>query len=117
MKVGIRFSDNDFMNEIETFIELFLIPNFIEREGGHMITHLTSSQIVEMFNRHMPYVYAYEKKNRSIYPQDFDFVGKIGKYLQITEFNVYWDDKTDDFVGPWELGNGGEFLWIKLHLQ
>ena len=107
MRVGIRFSDNDFYNYICSFFELYIVPNFVEREEGHMVTHLTSSMIVDMFNLYMPYVYRYNNKQRERRYQEWD----IGDYLIITEASVYWDDKTDDYVGKWEDGNGCEFIW------
>ncbi len=113
MKVGIRFSDNDFVLPIMMFFELYIIPNFIEREEGHMITHLTTSQIVDMFNLYVVYCLKYQRENDDRdFARDMSFDFKNYKdYLQITEMDVYWDDKTDEYVEDWESGNGSEFTW------
>lgn len=29
MKVGIRFSDNDFMHTVKMFMELYILPTFV----------------------------------------------------------------------------------------
>jgi hypothetical protein len=116
MKVGIRFGDNDFSRHIEAFLKLYIIPNFVEREGGHMVTHLTTSMITDLFNLYMPHLYTYNmwcwENEREYLPRGFDHHTHMGKYLQITEFDVYWDNKTDDYIGDWDTANNNsEFIW------
>lgn len=59
MKLGIRFSDNDFTSYIRGFFEMFIVPTFKEVEPGHFTTYLTSAMIVELFNTHLPYVHRF----------------------------------------------------------
>ena len=47
MKIGVRFADNDFSSSIRAWLEMFIVPTFIEREKGHFVTRMTSSMIVE----------------------------------------------------------------------
>jgi hypothetical protein len=54
MKLGINFGDNDFSSQIMAFFYIFILPTFEEKELGHPTTYLTSFQIVELFNRHVP---------------------------------------------------------------
>jgi len=105
MRVGIRFYDNDFCNPIRMFLDLFIEPTFIDRGDGHMITHLTSSQIVELFNTHCVYCYKYQRENgervwkNNNYPFD---ISHYKDYLKITEANVYWDGDLDRELEDWD---------------
>ena len=120
MKVGIRFSDNDFSMIIKAFMDMFILPTFIEREEGHMVTHLTSPMIVELFNKHLPYVDRYMKWYFSLadsYPYRHNKKEKLydndvhAEYLKITEMNVYWDNNTDKYISDWNENNNCEFIW------
>ena len=113
MKVGIRFSDNDFMNTTRMFMELFIIPTFVDRGEGHMVIHLTSSQIVELFNRHAVYCFKYMQDNDTREYMRFDekSLEHYRDWLQITEQDVYWDDKTDPYIEDWNSNNNCEFVW------
>ena len=104
MKVGIRFYDNDFYNSITMFIDLFIEPTFIDRGDGHMITHLTSSQIVELFNTHCVYCYKYQRDNDKRHWQNnspFD-INWYKEYLKITEANIFWDGELEKALIEWD---------------
>lgn len=122
MKLGIRFSDNDFASYVRAFVEMFIVPTFKQPEPGHYTTYLTSSQVVELFNTHMPYVHRfmswyYDTNHKHYYPGSNDRNKKLHElnlhkeWLVINEMDVYWDDQTDDYIGPWEDGNNSEFVW------
>lgn len=111
MKVGIRFSDNDFASSIKTFMWLFIIPTFKEIEPNHFVTHLTSSMIVELFNNHFVTMINYLDWYYSDEIYDEPIGKQINDYFKICEMNIYWDDKTDKFVENWHGGNNGEFIW------
>ena len=106
MKVGIRFYDADFMGDLRDFMALFILPEFVEREEGHMVTHLTSSMIVELFNQRMPHVVRRSKWNDGRCKQD----EPLSDYFYITEDYVYWDDQTDQYLPSWG-GSDIEFAW------
>lgn len=125
MKVGIRFSDNDFsVHCVRVFVELFIVPTFVDRGEGHMVTHLTSPMIVELFNTHCAYVdrYMHWESHSDWYP-NADTLQDIPlnkNWLTITEQEVYWDDRTDDYIGPWDTNNNSEFIWtdgIKVYIS
>ncbi len=116
MKLGIRFSDNDFCTAARLFMQLYILPNFIEREKGHFITHLTSSQVVDMYNTYMPHLQMYldeERYRENKYfrsPNDTDLQG-YKSYLQIQEVDVYWDGKIDNYPERWGVGCSGILEW------
>jgi hypothetical protein len=123
MKLGIHFPDNDFTLYVKAFFEIFVLPTFIEREPGHYVTHLTSAQVVELFNLHFPYLHRYmawlfDTKHKHQYPMASGSRHKVlhemklnKDWLQITEMLVYWDDTTDDNVVNWKGWNNSEFVW------
>ena len=87
MKVGIRFSNNDFCTKIKTFMWLYILPTFKEVEPGHYITPLTSSMIVDLFNNYFPTMNCYLDW---YYQADYENIDEpIGKqsedYFKITE--------------------------------
>ena len=122
MKVGIRFGDNDFTTYTKAFMEMFIVPTFVEREPGHFVTHLTSSMIVELFNTHVPYVHRfmswyYDTHHKYFYPHEKAHANvhelMLHKdWLQITETDVYWDGHLD-----WMLQQNGmfdhDFVWTE----
>lgn len=114
MQLGIKFRDNDFTDVIRDFFQLYILPTFIDRGEGHMITHLTSNMVVEMFNMYMPYLYEYRILNsekRNWYRKDINHRENIGNYLTIIENQVVWDGEVDEIV----LGDGwcsnGDFVY------
>lgn len=114
MKVGIRFSDNDFTQHIYAFIEIFIVPTFKDIGDGHMVTHLTSQMIVDQFNMHCKYLYRYIGW---MYGPKWDYESKklherqLSDWLTITPSDVYWDDRTDVYIKDWNANNNGEFTW------
>jgi len=120
MKIGVRFSDNDFSSCIRAWMEMFIIPTFVERKKDHFVTHMTSSMIVESFNTHVAYVqrfmswYYDDQKTLDHYrPKNKELIEcQLNKdWLVITESNVYWDDKTDVYISDWNGNNNCEFIW------
>jgi hypothetical protein len=115
MKLGIRFSDNDFTTIVHAFFAMVIVPTFEEREDGHMVTHLTSSMVVELFNRHMAHVDRYVKWycGKNYYPYDKAVLtdNPLQNYFIITEADVYWDDNTDEYINDWNGNNDGAFVW------
>ena len=117
MKVGIRYSDNDFAPHcVKVFFDLFILPTFIDRGEGHMITHLTSPMIVGLFNTHVCYVDRWMKwyYDRAFYsPLGNDLYERplSKEYLSITESEVYWDDKIDSYIEDWNGNNDASFIW------
>jgi hypothetical protein len=108
MRVAIRFTDNDFTTDIRTFFELYIIPNFIEREEGHMVTHLTTSMIVDMFNLYMPHVYRHNREIWAMLHKNISYTKwDIGDYLTITDSNVHWDSTIDEII----LDNNGDITF------
>lgn len=116
MKVGIRFSDNDFTSHVRAFIEIFIIPTFKDIGNGHMVTHLTTQQIVDQFNLHCKYLYRYTQWYNG---SEWDFKHnkpklhecELSDWLMITHSDVYWDDRTDRFILDWNGNNNCEFTW------
>jgi hypothetical protein len=113
MKVGIRFSDNDFCSDIKTFMWLYILPTFKETEPNHFTTYLTSSMIVELFNNYFPTMKKYLDWYHSKYNDwEEELIGKqIEDYFKINEMNIYWDDKTDEYIEDWKGNNNSEFIW------
>lgn len=115
MKIGINFGDNDYTPVIRDFFDLFIIPTFINRGDGHMVTHLTSSMIVELFNTHLPYLKRYHEFqfHSNWYPQYktlYDFPLCKG-YLIINESQVYFDDERRGIIWDWNGDNNGSFVF------
>jgi len=116
MKVGIRFSDNDFGQTLRAFVAIFIVPTFKDIGDGHMVSHLTTSQIVDLFNTHCKHLHRYE---RWMYGPEWDYTSNKSKlednmlldYLTIHDMDVYWDDKTDVYITDWNANNNGEFIW------
>ena len=111
MKVGIAYHDNDFTEAINDFMQLFILPTFVEREAGHHITHLTSSMIVELFNTHLCHIQRLNWWKRG----SWDDAPLLKEYLTITEEHIYWDDeiKRDDSFPDWEHAHDDYdcFVW------
>jgi hypothetical protein len=107
MKVGIRFSDNDFTSDIQSFMWIFVLPTFSDGK-----THLTSDAIVDLFNSHFPTMKAYLDW---YYSTDFSKSKPIGvqkhEYSEISVSDIYWDGETDQFIRNWEENNNSEFVW------
>lgn len=101
MKVGIVFHDNDFCNPIRMFIQLFVLPTFIDRGEGHMVTHLTSSMIVEMFNTYCVHCYKWLKENDERYKKEPFDIKWYQQHLKITETNVVWDGALEEAITMW----------------
>ncbi len=104
MRLAIRWTDNDFGNQIRTFFQLFLIPTFIKKDKGYKVTHLTHSMVVELFNLHMPYINRWWnwKFNDKWYPQ---YIGleafPLEDYFVITELDVYFDNEIEKGIKEW----------------
>src|SRR5690606_18637470 len=107
MKIGIRLGDNDFSTDVARFMKLFIIPEFIESDG-HPITHLTSTQIVELFNKYMtPLAILGDFEQWSPeYRKDY---GHYSEYLRINETNIFWDDLVDNYINSGETDS--DFTW------
>lgn len=105
MKLGIKWGDNDFHNQIRAFFDLFIIPTFKDIGEGHMTTYLTPSMIVELFKTHMPYIDRYLKWqfNSKYYPQYktlYDF--PLSNYFIISESDVFFDGDLDKAITDWD---------------
>jgi hypothetical protein len=105
MKLGLKWSDNDFHHTLRVFFELFIIPTYKDVGDGHMVTHLTPSMVVEMFKLHMPYIdrYLTWEHHSERYPQykklhDYP----LSNYFIITESDVFFDAEVDKAINDWD---------------
>ena len=117
MKLGIRFADNDFSTGVRAFMEMFIIPTFVDKGNGHMVTYLTSAMVVNLFNTHMPYIdrflgwYFSDRHDYRYYNKKLHECELHKSWLKITEMEVYWDDNTDAYIKDWNSNNNCEFIW------
>ncbi len=118
MKVGIRFGDNDFSEPIKAFFYVFILPTFEQKELGHPTTYLTSFQIVELFNRHVPHLERYLRWQEGS-KRDFEKRFKDGiikaklhsDWLKINESQVLWDKDHDKLMGEDSGLLNGDYVW------
>lgn len=105
MKLGIKWSDNDFHYPIKMFFDLIIIPTFKDIGEGHMVTHLTPSMIVELFKTHMPYLHRfYTWEHHSDWNPQYKNLYDIplNDYFIITESDVFFDGELDRAIIVWD---------------
>jgi hypothetical protein len=106
MKLGIKWSDNDFSTTIHCFFELFILPTYKDIGDGHMVTYLTPSMIVELFKTHMPYIDRYLKWQFDRYQNEKLHNIVLSNYFIITESDVFFDNQVDIAIERW-----GDFIY------
>lgn len=105
MKLGIKWSDNDFTTQIQCFFELFIIPTYKNIGDNHMVTYLTPSMVVELFKLHMPYINRYlswqfDHHNRYTHKKLHEI--QLSNYFIITESDVFFDNQVDEAIKEWD---------------
>jgi len=110
MRIGIRFSDNDYINTLRPFMD-FLMKSI--RESPELKENLTKDRIVDIFNQMAYPIYLLcQNMWRPTRPQsDADKI-RTKNWIKIKTENVYLEDEIDERIrvnGNWE---NYEFFYI-----
>jgi len=109
-KLGIRFSDNDFMHTVIGFLRV--IHDGAMYNPREVAENLTKARVVQLFNSMAPGLYQlYQNGYTSRLEWD------AAKWLNIIGENVYLDDEVDEYADKLRAircGNG-EFHYYDYH--
>jgi hypothetical protein len=121
MKVGIRFSDNDFYITLQRFMQ-HLVDAYNERDDERdnrsdrlpfVERVLTKKRIVKLFNSlSVGFYWLYQ--NRFRYNQDQENSSHLQEYLQIEIANVYLGDEVDQYIKSSNGWDNGEFQYVDI---
>ena len=111
MKIGIRFSDNDFYFTVGAFMRQLVeaSSNLPQAQAESLVKELTKKRIVELFNGMAPSLYILHQDQFRYSAADM-----IPNYLTITTKDVLLGKQVDTHLKKCDGWDNGEFQYVNL---